>query len=259
MIFTAALLHSRTEENPLFQAIKRTIAADEVLSKGLHLVCSDNNYARNLLSYNSIKVDRPVFVLKYPEKEVETFALSQHHEVFNQIYQVHNNFNSFENRLHFIAWNLTMFPNDGQGLSIKVKQGDYLNVVSTDQKVHNVTAIVDRRTYCLIVDRKDIKETITINRKPGVYYLVCTNYPTRMRLRVEVIGRVSPPSFPEDQGEITFTRRKIPRMKRLRKNRDILQGITSYLDKEPVSKMTYAQRRAARRESLANEILNGLV
>lgn len=97
-VFTFALLHSNSslkdgDTQNLLNSVKKIIQNDDILSGSLHLVCIDNNYARDIMSHNTSGVSVhywPIFAIRQPNKGPEIYPLSSANEVFSQVYQAYN-------------------------------------------------------------------------------------------------------------------------------------------------------------------------
>lgn len=283
-IFTFALLYSNSpikdeSERQLFETVRKTIQNDKILYKGIHFICIDNKYARNLIQHNStgVKVNSwPVFAVRNSkEKQPRLYPLYLAPMVFDHVYKLNKYFQDrasetpvwqqdWSNR-HFnsgpepgekiriispsdetfhpesmqlrveavnpdtdenatFPWNLTAFPSDGSGRELTVRYGDELQLISTDNRAHNVTL----NGKVLFPDQVGLKRILSIDPclfKPGLNELVCTLHPNRMKLRLYVS---------EDQPELN----------------ELIDGMTLGSYDEPTNSKfrTFAQRQAACRD-----------
>jgi plastocyanin len=126
-------------------------------------------------------------------------------------------------------WNLTAFPSDGAGRELTVRYGNKLQLISTDNRTHNVTL----NGKVLVPDQVGLKRILLIDSqtfKPGLNELVCTLHPNQMKLRLYVTVDQSEPN-------------------------DLFDGMTlgSYDEPSNSKLRTFAQRQAARRDSRWND------
>lgn len=99
--FVAALLYSKAqlsnkEEKELLETIIKRVKKDPILKNGLHLVVIDNDFSRDLLTYNTTnnKINIwPVFLIRKSTcHEARQYQLHEYKYVFDEVYKQHEKF-----------------------------------------------------------------------------------------------------------------------------------------------------------------------
>ena len=188
--------------------ILKTIKSDELLSKNVHLIHTDDPYCRSLMKYNQygIKVpDYPVFVVKFGKEETKIHPLSESVQLFSFIHEqlpsfIHEQSSatqasppiqpSTEPKVtRKIQWSNEFFSKK-KNICLRVKEGEAIQFISPQNQLHDLTEANSKWESLRRLIPRGYGLDGTLNISPDWKehtYLICTVGENSKTMRLKLI------------------------------------------------------------------------